>query len=173
MYKLKKNVLKILKLLHLLAACCWIGGAASLSVLNLSQRTSDTEGVLYGINTASHLIDMWIVVVFGALGCLITGFLYGLLTNWGFFKHTWLIWKWILTIAAILSGTFFLGVWESSMLEMSREMGQAALQDNAYLSVKTRHLMLSSVQIAALIFMVWLSVFKPWGKKADSKKTQN
>lgn len=56
------------------------------------------------------------------------------------------------------------------MLEMSREMGQSALQDNAYLSVKTRHLLLSSVQIAALIFMVWLSVFKPWGKKTDSKK---
>lgn len=48
-----------------------------------------------------------------------TGLIYGLFTNWFFFKHRWVTAKWILTILAIFSGTFMLGVWEGGMLTMS------------------------------------------------------
>jgi hypothetical protein len=36
-----------------------------------------------------------------------------------FFKHGWMIFKWIVTIVTILFGTFFLGPWETTMMEIS------------------------------------------------------
>jgi len=166
MIQLKKNGLKTLKIVHLLTACCWFGGALSLTVLNLSQpQTMPTEGALYGLNLSSHLIDMWVVVKFGAIGCLLTGLLYSLLSPWGFFKHRWVILKWIFTIACILSGTFFLGVWEADMLTLSHDLGNSALTDSAYLATRSQHFLLSLLQLSSLIFMVAISALKPWGRR--------
>ncbi|MDL2226898.1 hypothetical protein LJB86_04510, partial [Deltaproteobacteria bacterium OttesenSCG-928-M10] len=163
---LGKNGLKVLKCFHLVTACCWLGGAFSLSVLNVNNAAAASEGVLYGLNIASHLVDMWVVVAAGAMGCLVTGLLYSLLSGWGFIRHKWVVLKWVLTIAAILSGTFFLGVWEQNMLELSRDLGPDSLSDPGYLAIKAKHLQLSTIQICALLFMVIISVFKPWGRKS-------
>ena len=73
------------------------------------------------------------VVILGAFGCLITGLIYSSFSNWGFFKHTWLILKWIITVAAILFGTFFLGPWETTMMEISGKLGMSSLSDQTYL----------------------------------------
>lgn len=166
MIQLKKNGMKTLKVIHLLTACCWFGGAVSLSVLNLSNhQAASAEEALYGLNLAGHLIDIWVVVNFGALGCLLTGLLYSILTPWGFFKHRWVMFKWIFTIACILSGTFFLGVWEGEMVRISNELGNAAITDAFYLAIKDKHFQLSCLQLSALIFMVAISAVKPWGKR--------
>ena len=53
-------------------------------------------------------IDMKILVP-GAVGCLLTGIVYGIFTHWGFFKHRWLTVKWTLTLFMILFGTFYMG----------------------------------------------------------------
>lgn len=140
MIKLGKNSLKILKCFHLVTAACWLGGAFSLSVLNINNAAAASEGMLYGLNIASHLVDMWVVVTAGAMGCLFTGLLYSLSSGWGFIRHKWVVVKWLLTVTAILSGTFFLGVWERSMLDLSRDLGPEALSDQAYLAIKAKHL---------------------------------
>ena len=173
MKKLAKNGLKILKCFHLVAASAWLGGAFSLLVLNINNQAAASEGVLYGLNIASHIVDMWVVVAMGAMGCLFTGLLYGIFSGWGFFQHKWLIIKWLLTAAAILSGTFFLGVWEQNMLELSRDLGLDALSDPAYLAVKAKHLYLSLVQVGSLLFMVIISVFKPWGRRKNARLKAN
>jgi len=167
MYKFKKDGLKCLKIVHLLAVSCWIGGAMALTVLNICQPQARSQEMLYGMNHAAHIIDIWIIVIPGAIGCLLTGLIYGLFTNWGFFKHRWMLWKWILTILAVISGTFMLGVWEGDMLEMSGKTHDNSLTDTNYLWIKGKHVLLSAVQVAVLIFMVYLSVFKPWKKAVD------
>ena len=166
MPQLKKTAMKWLKFLHLIAACSWVGGALALAVLNISNPLAENDGMLAGINLAGHQADIWVVVIPGAFGCLLTGLLYALFTPWGFFKHGWLICKWVITIGAILSGTFLLGVWEESMLELSKAQGLAALSDPGYLSVKCKHLTGGIVQISMLLLALWLSVFKPRKKQS-------
>jgi len=164
MYKLKKRGFRILKIFHLLAVCCWFGGAASMLLLNLKSSVAVSEGVLYGINTASHLIDTWVIAAFGALGCIITGIMYGIFTTWGFFKHKWIIGKWVITAAALTTAILFLGPAVETMLELSSELGTDALHNQAYLAVKSSHLYVSLLQIALYALMIILSVIKPWGK---------
>ena len=119
MVKLKAKGSRWLKSFHLVAVSCWIGGAVSLILLYFIKAGINDGGTLYGINRSIHHVDIAVVVIPGAFGCLATGLVYSLFTNWGFFRHGWLIYKWIITVAAILFWTFFLGPWETEMMRIS------------------------------------------------------
>ena len=164
MAQLTKNGIKTLKAIHYVTVSCWVGTALVLLLLNIRNDIAVTDGMLLGINTASHLADIWILVP-GAVGCLLTGLVFALFTPWGFFKHKWLTFKWLLTVACILIGTFFLGVWEEEMLSISRTLGNVALTDSIYQTVRAKHFWVSCVQIIALLVMVLISVFRPWSRK--------
>lgn len=166
--KLGKTGLKLLKFAHLLAACCWIGGGVALAALNIHNDTAITGPVLFGINSAAATIDLWVVIIFGAYGCLLTGLVYGFFSNWGFFRHKWVTAKWLITICAILFGTFFLGEWERYMLESSKAVGLASFFDPRFLSIRSLHLSGGIFQVCLLALAVLLSVFKPWGRKKSA-----
>jgi uncharacterized membrane protein len=165
MKKLSAKGLRWLKGFHLIAVSCWIGGAVALLLLYFLKEGVTDGGVLYGINRSIHHVDMVVIVVPGAFGCLITGLLYSIFSNWGFFKHNWLIFKWIATVAAILFGTFFLGPWETAMMEISGKLGISSLGDGEYLYNQRMNLIFGSLQCLLLMTTVFISVFKPWKKK--------
>ena len=48
---------------------------------------------LYGINLSMKLIDDFVIIP-GGVGSLLTGLLYSIFTNWGWFKHKWVTTKW-------------------------------------------------------------------------------
>jgi hypothetical protein len=166
--QLGRTGIKCLKVLHILCAGCWFGGAVALLFLNSLNDSAIVGPMLYGINLSAHFVDMCVVVACGAYGCLTTGLLYALFTPWGFFRHRWIICKWIITILASLSGTFLLGRWEVIMLEQSQRLGLAAFFDPAFSIARSGQFFGGLAQLALLFFAVVLSVFKPWSKKPDA-----
>ena len=162
MVKFRAKELRWLKGFHLIAVSCWVGGAVALTMLYFIKNGVVDGGVLYGINQSIHHVDMSVIVIPCAFGCLLTGLLYSLLSNWGFFKHTWLIFKWIVTVVAILFGTFFLGPWETTMMGISGKLGMLSLSDSSYLYNEKMHIIFGTVQTLVLIITVFISVFKPW-----------
>lgn len=164
MKKMGKNGLRWLKGFHMIVVACWIGGGISLLLLYFLKGDVRDGGVLFGINQSIHHVDMLVIVIPGAFGCLVTGLIYGVFTNWGFFKHKWMIFKWIVTVTAILFGTFFLGPWETAMMEISGDLGVAALADAAYRHNEQMNFMFGVLQIAILLVTVFISIFKPWKK---------
>jgi hypothetical protein len=82
-----------------------------------------------------------------------------------------LIFKWIVTISAILFGTFLLGPWETTMMEISGELGMSSLGDPAYLYNERMNLIFGGVQCFLLIITVFISIFKPWKTKKAKKMT--
>ena len=167
MKKMGKKGLRWLKGFHMIAVSCWIGGAVALILLYLLKDNVINGDVLYGINQSIHHVDMVVVVIPGAFGCLITGLIYGIFSNWGFFKHNWMIFKWIVTIAAILFGTFYLGPWETKMMEISGKLGMSSLNDPLYLYNQKMNLIFGSLQCVVLMITVFISIFKPWGKRKN------
>ena len=165
MQKLGKNGLKWLKGFHMLTVSCWIGGGVALFLLYFLKDGVDDGRVLYGINQSIHHVDMLLIVIPGAIGCLLTGLIYGFFTNWGFFKHNWLIFKWILTVLTILFGTFFLGPWETEMMNISGDLGLTALSDPAYLYSQNMNFIWGGLQTFLLMVTVFISIFKPWKSK--------
>jgi len=165
MPKLGPKGLRWLKGFHLIAVSCWVGGATALLLLYFLKNGVTDGGVLHGINRSIHHVDMAVVVIPGAFGCLVTGLIYSSLSHWGFFKHTWLILKWIITVAAILFGTFFLGPWETGMMEISGTSGISCLSDQAYVYNQKMNFFFGGLQCSALMITVFISIFKPWKKR--------
>lgn len=164
--KLSARWLRLLKVVHLVTASCWIGGAVSLILLYFAKSEVRDPGVLVGINASIHHVDMMVVVIPGAFGCLITGLGYSLFSHWGFFRHRWIAVKWVITISAILFGTFYLGPWEENMLRISEQIGIKAVDDPDYLYSQRMNLICGIIQTSILIATVWVSVFKPWKRKS-------
>lgn len=162
MLKLKSKGLKWLKGFHLIAVSSWVGGAVSLLLLYPLKNGVTDGNVLYGINQSIHQVDMMVVVIPGAFGCLLTGLIYAIFSNWGFFRHNWMIFKWIVTVAAIIFGTFFLGPWETAMMEISGNIGMASLSDSAYVYNERMNLIFGALQCLILMVTVFISIFKPW-----------
>jgi hypothetical protein len=91
MPKLSARGLKWLKGFHLIAVSCWIGGGFALVLLYFLKNDVTDGGVLYGINQSTHHVDWVVVMIPGAFGCLVTGSIFSAFSNWGFFRHTWIV----------------------------------------------------------------------------------
>lgn len=164
MKKLGSQGIKILKIIHLFFAVLWIGGAiALLTVLFFSQPTTGDE--LYMTSRILQIVDDFLIIP-GAIASFFIGIIYGVWTNWGFFKHRWLVVKWIVTVAQILFGTFALGPWVDRNVEIANELRNAALTNAELLHNLEMSKIYGSIQTSLLIivFLV-VSVMKPWRKK--------
>lgn len=160
---------KLLKGVHLFFVCAWIGAAMSMILLGLTRGHIANGDELYAVNASIKVIDDLIIIP-AALGTLITGLLFSLLTNWGFVKHNWIIFKLIITVVQILFGTFFLGPWVNGFTAISDAERLQALQNAVYLYDTRMNMYWGSLQVLMLIFVVFISVYKPWGKRQDKKK---
>lgn len=163
MKTLNTTGLKTLKVVHLVCAIIWIGSAIVMNLLRLLVNVSDAAGMYY-MAEILEAIDIQILVP-GAVGCLLTGIVYGCFTKWGFFKHRWLTVKWILTIFMILVGTFCMG----PLIKENVVIGKALMNGGGdailYADNVTANAWLGAMQLILLIFVVIISVWKPWKKK--------
>jgi uncharacterized membrane protein len=158
--KLGAGSQKWLKAVHLVFASMWVGGGVTLVGMHL-WMDAQTGQELYGINRSMRFVDDFIIIP-GAFGSLLTGLIYSAFTNWGFFKHGWIIAKWVINLGGILFGTFFLGPWLNSLGPMADRLGLHALADPTYIHNFTMNTRWGMVQTGTLILAVFLSTLKPW-----------
>lgn len=162
-----------LKAFHVFFSGVWAGAALCMLTIGFLAGSPESGGELYGYAASVKLIDDWIIIA-AAMGSLITGLLLSWLTNWGFFKHYWIILKLIVTVGAVLFGTFYLGPWVDAVEVHSRQHGLESLQNIEYLSWFKNQLYFGSAQALLICAMVFVSVLKPWGRRvtAGNKETQ-
>ncbi len=153
-----------LKGFHILFICAWVGTGISMLLIGFVKARVPNGDELYAFNVAIKLLDEFIIIP-AAFGSLITGILLCWLTNWGFFKFNWIIFKWISTIVQILFGTFFLGPWTNGATAIAGAERALALQNTTYLYFKQMNNCFGAVQMILLIAVIFISVLKPWGKR--------
>ena len=166
MKKLSARGQKWIKGFHVLFGCVWVGSAFSLAMIQFFLHASD-DMELYGIMSTVYFIDYFVLVP-GAIGVLLTALIYSIWTNWGWFKHGWIIIKWIICLYSIIFGSYPLGPWQTAMTHIAKEKGLAALLDPTYLHNRNMLYIFGTFQAATLVFAVFLSILKPWGKKKRS-----
>ncbi len=151
---------------HIFFSCAWVGTGLSMLLLAFLRSHAPNGDELFAFNEAIKLLDDYIIIP-AAFGSLITGLLFSLYTNWGFFKYKWVIFKWVATLAQIIFGTFWLGPWTNEATAISDVERILALQNPAYLHDKLMNSIFGSAQVALLIAQVFISVTKPWGKRGS------
>ncbi len=168
MPKLKKQGLKILKMVHLLFVVLWIGGAFALTLV-LFLVHPETGDELYMKMHIIKIIDD-LTIVPGALGNLLIGIIYGVWTKFGFFKQPWITVKWVMTVAQILFGTFVLGPWVEENVEIASTLREGAFNNATFQHNLQMSTIWGSIQLALLLLVLVISVQKPWRRSKAEKK---
>ncbi len=151
---------KWLKSIHLLAAGVWITTGLIMFLLRFMRSNVETGEQLHLMNQIVHFIDMKILVPAAVLS-LITGWIYSQYTKWGYFKHGWMTFKWIITLAIIILGTIYSGPWITEMARISGEIGLKALHETEYQWYDNSQNIMGVCMTGTLIITIFISVFKP------------
>lgn len=163
MKKLNTQGVKILKMLHILLAFCWIVGGLTLCLLVFVTHPQSGDE-LYMRSLILQIVDDYFII-YGAIGTFLTGLVYSIFTNWGFFRHRWITVKWIMTILQILFGTFVLGPCINNNVTIASQLRDAALTNPVVLENIRMTQIWGTLQTCLLLLIIIISVQKPWKKK--------
>lgn len=162
-YKLSIKKKQLIIVIHVLSVVCWLGGAMVMLLLGTYMLKAENGEQLYYTLDNMHLIDV-VLIRYTALVTLLTGILLSVWTNWGLFKHYWILIKLILTVALIGFGIEYMGDWLSQIVRIGKQERFLALSDAAFLNASYSLIGGAIANIVSLIFMTAISYFKPFGK---------
>jgi hypothetical protein len=148
---MQKRARTLLVWLHVVTSVGWLSQAVALLALVLYGMKS---GDLNAFKMARYL-DHEVLAIMANTSAF-SGFMLSATTPWGYFRHWWVLAKFVITVSQLYIGIFIL----SGNL-------QEAVNGHvtAWMPVGT------ALMISAIAFQAWLSVAKPWGRTpwADSK----
>jgi len=155
---------KILLSLHIILVSLWLGGLGLVLFLQIFKH-AQFSAVHYRIidRLIFEIFDV-IIMNISALVAL-SGLLFSLFTAWGFFKFRWIVFKWLAVIIVALFLMFWSAPAINGMAALSDIYENAAPGQAEYLSFEGQVVWYSLLQLIALIVVVSVSVFKPWGTR--------
>jgi len=145
---------------HVASSVGWLGAVAAFLVLSvIGLRTNDSE-VLRACYVAMDLLGRYLIVPLSLLA-LVTGVMQSLITQWGLFRHYWVVTKLVLTVGA--TALLLLHQYTAVASAAKLALGEATLPD-ALLGQLGRQLTMDAVlAIVVLMIATVLSILKPWG----------
>jgi hypothetical protein len=151
---------KFALLAHVTFSVGWLGAVAGFLALALAGLTGQDEQKVRAAYLAMEMIGGYVIVPFG-IASLLTGLVQSLGTEWGLFRHYWILAKFLLTILATVL-----------LLVHLRPIGRvasAAADPAAWSSADLGRLRIQLVADAGAALLVLLaatalSVYKPWGR---------
>ncbi len=160
---LGKKGYRFLKFAHLIFAALWLGGTLAV-FLRVIIGHPQSDGEIRAIYETAKLIDD-IILIPGVLGCFVSGLVFSIFTNWGFFKQKWILVKYIINLEDIIFGGAFLGPWVDELAKKASVSGLDVLNNETFLKTE-QHLIISMIfQIVLILFVFYISVARPWKKK--------
>ncbi|MEJ9212693.1 DUF2269 domain-containing protein [Bacillus smithii] len=170
MKKMGPKGLKWLKIFHLFFAILFFGGMLSSTVLNLQMDLTNYEET--NLMYKNMIIISDYVVRYGAVGTLVVSFIYGFFTNWGFFKHRWVGVKFVLFIIQTINGIFIVDKLMVANMELLETQKKWALSNPVFIHNHEIRQYAVMFQIVVTIFILIISVLKPWKKKNVKAKNR-
>jgi hypothetical protein len=137
---------------HVTFSVGWLGAVVAYLALAIAGLTSQDAQVVRSAYLAMKLTG-WFVIVPLSLASLLTGLVQSLGTDWGLFRHYWILVKFVLTVGAT---TILL----LHMPEVSRMKGVVA------------EVVHGGGGLLVLLATTTLSVYKPWGRTGYGRRKQ-
>jgi uncharacterized protein with FMN-binding domain len=162
---------KILLSIHILLIAFWIGTVVSMLLLILFKHSAFST---FQINTVDKIVftlfDTIIMTV--SIAVAITALIFSTFTNWGFLQFYWITTKWLLLIILAILITFFASPVVNGMASLSDVFKERVIDHLQYKLFEQRTLLYTAIQLPLLAFLVFISTFKPWGKR-NTKRIVN
>jgi len=155
---------------HVTVSVGWIGAVAAFSALALAGLISLDPQIHQVAYAAMELITWWVIVPF-CLASFVSGVISSLGTEWGLFRHYWVIVKLVITVVA----TFGLLVHTQAISQLSR----ADASDENMSPLRIQILVAAALALLALTVANVLSIYKPrgltpygWRKQQEQRLSQ-
>ncbi len=147
---------------HVVFSVGWLGAVAAFLVLSIAGLNSRDIGVVAGAYLSMNLIGLYVIVPM-SLASLATGLVQALGTQWGLFRHYWVLMKFLLALLATYALLMhqFTAVAQAAKLVSGAAAG--TLPGAELRSVGTELLGDVSGAVLVLLVVTTLSVYKPWG----------
>ncbi|WP_410639474.1 hypothetical protein [Amycolatopsis sp. lyj-346] len=136
--------------LHVVSSVAWMSQALALVVLMSLALTTPAQAPA-ATSMAEKLDSVLLAPMANASA--FTGLLLAGATAWGYFRHWWVLTKFVLTLAQLYAGIFLLSPRLHDVADGAAEVAWPQIAG-------------TSLMVSALAFQVWLSVAKP-GKKTS------
>lgn len=162
-YRLKIKQKQWLVIIHVVSIISWTGGAIGMLTFGLALLFAENGQQLYYTLMNIHLLDESLIK-YPALSVFITGILLSVWTQWGLFKHYWVLIKFTLTILMIIFAILNLSDWLNILIETAQNHGLIAFQLEVFQYTGWRLLIATIFNIAAMLFMTIITYLKPFGK---------
>lgn len=162
---------KWLKIAHIILVALFFGGIISSLAVNFGVELATYEETFEIYKAVVHISDN--VIRIGAVGTLLLGFIYGFFTNWGFFKHKWVAVKWVLFVIQTLIGIFVVDKLMMANMAILESEKAIALSNPVFIHNHELRQNFVIAQIVITLFIICISVIKPWKKKRVNSKHRN
>jgi hypothetical protein len=149
---------------HVTFSVGWLGAVVAYLVVAIAGLTSVDVQLVRGTYGVMQLVA-WFVIVPLAIAALLSGVVQSLATEWGLFRHYWIVAKLALTTL----GTIVLLLHAPRVGEMAMRAAEAAFTTGDYTQQRTSLVVHAAGGLAVLLAATVLSVFKPWGKTAHGR----
>jgi hypothetical protein len=137
----------------------WLGAVAAYLALAITGLTT-REGSMASVAYRAMEVIGWLVIVPCSLTALLSGLVQALGTEWGLFRHYWIVAKLALTVPA----TAILLLHIPSVSRMARLALDAALATGDFVQLRTQLVVHAVGGLLVLLTITALSIYKPWGR---------
>ncbi len=153
---------------HVTSSVGWLGAVAGFLVLAIAGLTSQDAQMVRAAYIAMESIG-WFVIVPFSLAALLTGLVGALGTQWGLFRHYWVLVKLVLTILATI-------ILLLHMQPVSHVAGVAAETTMSSADLRGLRIQLvvdAGAALLVLLVATTLSVYKPRGMTRYGRRKQH
>jgi len=152
---------------HVTCSVGWLGAVAAFLVLAISGLLATDAEVVRADYLAMDVIGWYVIVPF-SVGALLVGLIQSLGTEWGLFRHYWVLVKFVLTIAA----TALLLLHMQLVSYLASVAADTTLPSDDLRDLRIQLVGDASAALLVLLVATALSIYKPRGMTRRGRRAQ-
>jgi hypothetical protein len=153
---------------HIIVSVGWLGAVAAYLALALVGLTS-RDAQMVRASYLSMAVIGWFVIVPFSLATLLAGLVESLGTQWGLFRHWWVLAKFVLTTGA----TMVLLRHMQAVTSMSDAAAETTLSTSDFRALRIQLVVHAAGGLLVLLAATVLSVYKPWGMTPYGRRREH
>ena len=161
------GVRKLTLTAHVISSVGWLGSVAAYLAVALAGLTSHDPQMV----RAAYLITAqigWLVIVPLSFAALLTGLVQSLGTEWGLFRHYWIVSKFALTAGAIV----VLLAHMQTVSRMAQIAAEVSLSGGDHRDIRKHLVVHAAGALIVLLTTTVLSIYKPWGRTPYGRRVR-
>lgn len=153
---------------HIILSVGWLGAVVAYLALAIVGLTSHGAQMVRAAYLSMEFIGWYVIVPF-SLATLLAGLVESLGTQWGLFRHWWVLVKFLL----ITGATIVLLRHMQAVTHMSGVAAETTLSATDFRALRIQLVVHAGGGLLVLLAATVLSVYKPWGMTPYGRRTQH